>query len=140
MNDAFFNSAILDSAQQCPLWAKVVERIFGFVLRSQGLTLTAWDEITSASMQRLIDVNKVSLADLAKRCHAKVIPSGPHDERDVEGAVAALADIRCEPRSALCRMEDRAPATALSIMPESFCIEARALPPRISFADLARSG
>jgi hypothetical protein len=41
MNDAFFNSAILDSAQQCPLWAKVVEHIFGFVLRSQGLTLTA---------------------------------------------------------------------------------------------------
>jgi len=74
MNDAFFNSAILDSAQQCPLWAKVVERIFGFILRSQGLTLTAWDEITSASMQRLIGVNKVSLADLAKRCHAKVIP------------------------------------------------------------------
>ena len=95
MNDVFFNLAILDSAQQCPLSVKAMERLFGFVLRSQGITLAAW-----ASMRRLIGVNKVSLADLAKPAATpRWSPSGPHDERDVEGAVAALANIRCEPRA-----------------------------------------
>jgi hypothetical protein len=70
MNDAFFNLAILDSAQQYPLW----QRLWNVYLDCFALPRSyadRMDEITSASMQRLLGVNKVALNDLAKRGIAK---------------------------------------------------------------------
>jgi len=82
------------------------------------------------------DVGLRVLPDLSRQGD----PLDPHDERDIQGAVAAMADIRREPQSALCRMEDRAPATALSVTPESFGTGAEAQYPAFRSPQTFRSG